>query len=214
MFCVECGTQKEVDINMFWQRTNDQRNRFRQVKCSCCQTVKRLGTWLRRPHETYNSVQKWLQHNNTYDSKTRHATMTADLFFTQYIGEGLIETNDVQCAEDAQDISITPHVHHDSHQTQQRNQVKRPLPEVSTEDMNKRRRDTQASSSTDSANAVQTNLKLCYAQTMTLQPVSKQLQLFVRMHVNKEASLQGLEAGGRGDCLFHSIGARCCKEIL
>ena len=42
---------------------------------------------------------------------------------------------------------------------------------------------------------------------MTLQPVSKQLQLFVRMHINKEASLQGLEAGGRGDCLFHSIGA-------
>ena len=93
--------------------------------------------------------------------------MTTDLFFTQYIGEGLLETTDVQCAADAQDISIAPRVNHDSHPKQQSNQVKRPLPEVSTEDMNKRRRDTQASSSTDSANAVQKDSKLTAAAAAT-----------------------------------------------
>ena len=29
----------------------------------------------------------------------------------------------------------------------------------------------------------------------------------MRRHIHKDASLQGLKAGGRGDCLFHSIGA-------
>ena len=57
ILCVERATKKEVDMNICWQRTKDQRHRFQQVKCSCCETFKRLGKWLRRPHETYNSIE-------------------------------------------------------------------------------------------------------------------------------------------------------------
>jgi len=133
--CVECATQKEVDMNNFWQRTKDERNRFREVKCSCCQTFKRLGKWLRRPHETYNSIEKWLKHNNTYDSKIRHATMTIDLFCTQYIGEGLLGATDMESAAVTKDVSITPDNNNDSSPKEQRKQVKRPLPEVNNDDI-------------------------------------------------------------------------------
>ena len=113
----------------------------------------------------------------------------------------------MECAAVTKDVSITPDNNNDSSPEEQRKQVKRPLPEVNHADVKKGRRDTQASGSAASATAVQTSLKLCYAQTLTSQPVSKRLQLFVRRHIHKDASLKGLEAGGRGDCLFHSIGA-------
>ena len=51
----------------------------------------------------------------------------------------------------------------------------------------------------------ETNAKCCYAQTLQVQPVSKRLHCFLRTHIHKDASLQGLEAGDDGDCLFQSI---------
>ena len=136
--CVECATKKEVDMNICWQRTKDQRHRFQQVKCSRCETFKRLGKWLRRPHETYNSIEKWLKHNNTYDCKIRDATMTIDLFLTQYISEGLLGATDMECAAVTKDVLITPDNNNDGSQKEQRKHVKRHLPEVNNDNMKKK----------------------------------------------------------------------------
>jgi len=48
--------------------------------------------------------------------------------------------------------------------------------------------------------------ELCYKTSRWL-AVSETLQTFLRLHFSDEASVQALEVGGRGDCLFHSIGA-------
>ena len=82
--CSECGSGKEIDMNMFWRNTND-RNRFQNISCKDCKNIKRLSKWQRRPHETHNSIENWLTHNNAYKSSERHATLTVDLCFTQDI---------------------------------------------------------------------------------------------------------------------------------
>ena len=159
-------------MHMFWQRPKVGKHRFQQVKCSGCGKVTRVGKWLRRPHETHNSIEKWLKHNSTYNCCFRDVTMTVDLFLTQDISEGLLGATDMARAAVTEDIDMAADKKEDNRPEEQRKHVKRPLlPEHNT-NMKRRRCDTQASCATASATAVQTGVELCYAQTLSREPVS------------------------------------------
>ena len=127
MLCLSCATKKEVDMNMCWQRTKDQRKRFQNATCSGCKTFNRLGKWLRRPHETHNSIETWLKHNNTYNCTLRDATMTIDLFLTQDMNEGVLRSTNMTCATVTEDRLMAPDENKDNSDKDQRKHLKRKL---------------------------------------------------------------------------------------
>ena len=87
IFCCVCEQEKDIDMNMFWQKST-QRNRFQEVRCVFCKNSNRLGKWLRRRQETNNSIEEWLRHNNALaKNKDRPAYMTVDLYRMQNINE-------------------------------------------------------------------------------------------------------------------------------
>ena len=84
IFCPECGNSKEVDMNMFWRKTNE-RHRLQQINCVSCKRFHRLGKWQRHSHQAHNTIDKWLKHNDVYYQTERPATVTVDLYLTQDI---------------------------------------------------------------------------------------------------------------------------------
>ena len=83
----------------------------------------------------------------------------------------------------------------------------RPLPTIAEDITKKQRRDDQSSAPVASGMPSQSPSVLCYAQVLKTHSVSGVLASFLCRTIHAQARVQALEAGGGGDCLFHSIGA-------
>ena len=218
IYCPDCFLAKDVEMDIFWQ-TNG-KHRFCRVRCStdACKTfVHRVGKWLRSPDERGNTVEAWLKHNNVLISNgARPLTMTVDLYTSQIVPD---EASRGRAAPevDAAPDSITRHCQEaaaagapatvTNSQSEQSTPLKRPLPTMAEDDMKKQRRDDQSFASVASGMPSQSPSVLCYARVLHAYFVSGVPASFLHRHIHAEACLQSLEAGGGGDCLFHSIGA-------
>ena len=215
IYCPVCFLAKEVDINKFWQTNGD--NRFCKVQCStdtCKMNTTRIGTWLRLPDKS-DTIEVWLRANNFLECNgERTLTKIISLYTSQNMTDvascvreafavgSEADSSTSHRQETAGAIETVPNCDSD-----RSTPLKRPPSIIADDNRKKQRRDDQSSASVASEMQSQPSSVLCYAQVSQVYSASGVLVSFLRQHIHPKACLQALEAGGRGDCLFHSIGA-------
>ena len=154
-----------------------------------------IGDWFRCQNTEASRINDWLQQDSV-DGQSRLQ------IYSLYTGHSKSHILD------GHTLSIMKRVENNGDcQSDQHSPSKRPLPTVANDNAKKQRRDDQSSSSAASGMTSQVPAVLCYGRVLRVHLVSDVLTSLLRRHIHKDACLRALEAGGGGDCLFHSIGA-------
>ena len=198
LYCPNCSVAKHMHISKLWQRHG--KNRFCPVHCTtdACRHDRfknRVGKWLRSPNEKDNTVEAWLTQNNVLQTKGTPVSL-----FTSQVLQFNASCGQTASASNVETVSSTKQNPVDV-------SLKRSLPNIGGDNTKTPRRQEQDSAAVASLMPSHTLPVLCYAQVLRAHSVSSVLSSFLRRSINTNACLQSLEAGGGGDCLFHSIGA-------
>ena len=122
IWCRNFMTPKDIDINVFWRR--DGNNNARNVSCTSCKLIQRIGDWLRRPNTKVSCITGWFQPESR-DGKSHQQVLE---LFTGQSASHIIESD--APSKKRED-------HNGNCQSEQQTKSKSPLPIVPNDNTKK-----------------------------------------------------------------------------